>query len=140
MFTMYFVRGYFEMKGIGGIFCKKNIHETVKYQRSFVVDTGADILKIAQADMMKQMNELEARLKKAVASSKTNRASTYYGHGHILLRDGDEFKQYTKTYCAVFHFIPGQVAITNEEDITYMSVNEAREILTVAQWKRLMAK
>lgn len=137
MFTEYFVKGSFIIKGFGGFFVRKNLTEKVNYYSHFIVDNGADVVKIATADLQKRADRLATHLNDKTANTNSP-VSTYYGLDNALSREGNDWKMETYFYRSLVTISDVQVEVTGEQSIEGMSVEEARKKLTVAQWKRLM--
>lgn len=136
MFTKYFVRGTIMINGIGGIFHNKPISERILYQRSFLLADTENVLEVANRDLLRNIERITERFNKHLSKTKF-RVALNYPDG--FLRENDQHKWNTKSYSKILYIsIVEPVAIRNTLPVNKMTMCQAKEELTVEQWRQMM--
>lgn len=136
MFTKYFVRGVIEIKGTGGIFHNKPISERVIYRRSFLLADTEDILEVANKDLLRNIERMGERFNRYLSKTKF-RVALNYPDG--FLREHDEHKWSTKSYSKILSIsIVEPMTVNRTLSVNQMTMCQAKEELTVEQWRQMM--
>lgn len=136
MFTKYFVHGVIKINGIGGIFHNKPISERVIYKRSFLLADTEDILEVANKDLLRNIERMRERFNKYLSKTKF-RVALNYPDG--FLRENDEHKWSTKSYSKILYIsIVEPMTVNHTLSVNQMTMCQAKEELTVEQWRQMM--